>query len=210
MISNPKSLEAWNRAGAAEGLQLSPERAEALLSRYREPHRAYHTPQHLEECFAQLLDSWTLCERPGAVALALWYHDAIYDTSRQDNEERSAQLARHDLAAAGAPTDLCTRVEELVLATRHQATPAQGDEAILVDIDLSILGASADRFDDYERQIRDEYDAVPDADFKSGRMKVLRQFLDRPEIFSTRKYRTMFETAARENLNRSLARLAVE
>jgi predicted metal-dependent HD superfamily phosphohydrolase len=209
MISNPNSLEAWKRAGAAEGLQLSAQRAAGLLNRYREQHRAYHTPQHLEECLAQLLDSWTLCERPGAVALALWYHDAIYDTSRQDNEERSAELARQDLAAAGAPTDLYARVAELVLATRHQAAPEQGDEAILVDIDLSILGASADRFDDYERQIREEYAAVSNADYKRGRMVILRQFLDRPAIFSTRKYKAMLETAARTNLNRSLVRLQV-
>jgi predicted metal-dependent HD superfamily phosphohydrolase len=208
MDSNPKAFEAWARAGAAEALQLSRERAEALLALYREPHRAYHTPQHLEECFTLLLDSWPLCQRPGAVTLALWYHDAIYDTSRHDNEQRSATLAHHELAAAGAPIELCNRVEELVLVTRHKTTPAEEDEAILVDIDLSILGASTERFDGYERQIRKEYATLSDADFTTGRIKVLQQFLARPAIFSTRKFRAMFETAARENLNRSLVRLS--
>ena len=137
-----------------------------LMAAYAEPHRHYHTAQHLEECFAHFDAIGSLAGHPAEVALALWFHDAIYDPKRQDNEEKSAGWARAAVLAAGAAPDAAARIHALVMATRHAAVPRGPDEEVLVDIDLSILGAAPARFDEYERQVRAEYAWVPDFLFR--------------------------------------------
>ena len=75
-------------------------------------------------------------------------------------------------------------------------------------MDLSILGATPDVFDAYEQAVRREYDWVEEAAWKAGRGMVLRGFLARPHIFHTPQFRQRFETQARENMARSVERLA--
>ena len=177
-----------------------------LIRRYSEPHRAYHTLQHIGECFEQL------DRAPGEafheVGLALWFHDAIYDPRASDNEMRSAQWAREVLRDTGAADAAIDAVERMILATRHQAAPQEYDAQLVVDIDLSILGASQTRYREYEDQIRQEYAWVEDSAFRRGRIGVVQHFLSQPFIYSTDDYRERFEARARSNLARSVAALS--
>ena len=170
---------------------------EALIARYREPHRRYHTLQHLEECFARFDEVADLAPHPGEVELALWFHDAIYDPRRSDNEQRSADWAS---ATVGE------RVAALVMATRHEATPQDADAKALVDVDLWILAAPERRFDEYERQVREEYGWVPGFVYRRKRREILEGFLARPTIYNTDRFIERYEPGARANLARSLAR----
>jgi predicted metal-dependent HD superfamily phosphohydrolase len=197
-------MDAWRRIGAAPPPSL---RAD-LLARYAEPHRAYHTVQHLDECLAALVPAAHLAQRLGEVELALWFHDAIYDPRADDNEERSAHWAEHAVIDAGADRDAAARVAELVLATKHDAAPPPGDATLVVDVDLAILGADEARFAEYERQVRQEYAWMPDAAFRRGRAQVLASFLARPSIYGTRWFAERLEDRARANLQRSLDALA--
>lgn len=176
------------------------------MLRYAESHRAYHTLAHLRECFTLLGDLRGGCERPGEVAIGLWFHDAIYDTQRYDSEDRSAQWAEHAVRAA-ASVAAAARIRDLVLATKHDTLPSSPDAGVLVDADLGILAAPATRFDEYEAQIRREYAWLPEEAFREGRMKVLRGFLERSSIYATPAMRARCEAPARANLERSLARL---
>jgi len=178
-----------------------------LVARYREPHRAYHTLHHLEECFASFDDAPGLAERPGEVLVGLWYHDAVYDTHASDNEAASARLAKEVLRSVGASGDQTMRVAGLVLATRHDTGTLAGDQALIGDIDLAILGAPPSRFDEYEDQIRAEYTWVPGPLFDHNRARILRQFLARPAIYLTAHFGARFEAQARANIRRSLTRL---
>jgi predicted metal-dependent HD superfamily phosphohydrolase len=193
----------WERLGAAapEGVY------EEVIARYAEPHRHYHTVRHLEECFAELAAMRGEAERPGEVELALWFHDAIYDTRRHDNEERSAEWARSVVARAGLDASVGERVAALIMATRHDAVPADANARVLVDVDLSILGAPAVRFDEYERDVRREYAWVPDLVFRRERRKILRSFLERAQIFQTPAMHAAREQRARANLARSVREL---
>ncbi|HJQ40267.1 MAG TPA: N-methyl-D-aspartate receptor NMDAR2C subunit [Thermoanaerobaculia bacterium] len=173
-----------------------------LRASYAEPHRAYHTAQHIDECLAQLELVREQCERPAEVELALWFHDAIYDTRAHDNEPRSADWAARELASAGASSGVIDTVRSLILITRHNAIPATRDEQLLSDIDLSILGAPRARFDEYEAQVRREYAWVPDDVFQRERGKILQSFLARPSIYATEFFRARLEETARENLTR--------
>jgi predicted metal-dependent HD superfamily phosphohydrolase len=94
------------------------------------------------------------------------------------------------------------------MTTRHNAIPEGSDAQVLVDIDLSILGASPERFDEYERQVREEYAWVPDDVFRHVRKGILEEFLTRPSIFNTRFFRDRLEQQARTNLARSIRALA--
>lgn len=179
----------------------------SLLDRYREAHRAYHTLQHLEECFGAFEAVRFSAQLPGAVGLALFYHDAIYDTHANDNEEKSAELLRQMLRSVAADAALLSYVTSLILVTRHAAMPETPDEKLVVDIDLSILGAPRARFDEYERQVRQEYSWVEEAMFRSVRRQILQSFLERPAIYGTPHFRDRFESAAGANLKRSIAAL---
>lgn len=180
-----------------------------LVGAYSERQRHYHTLQHLRECLAQFDAAATLARRPAEVELALWFHDAVYDPQRHDNEERSADWARASVLAAGCAADVAERVAALVLVTRsHVAPGGDADAALLLDIDLSILGAAPARFDEYERQVRAEYAHVPDADFRAGRARVLQGFLARERIYATDAFHDALEARARDNLRRSLAALS--
>lgn len=178
-----------------------------LEARYGEPHRAYHTLAHVEACLRELDTVRVHATDPDAIELALWFHDAIYDTHARDNEERSAGLAREVLGVAGMPSERIERIAAMILATRHAAVPDGDDTCLLVDVDLSILGQDEDVFDRYEAEIRTEYAWVPDDAFRQGRAAVLRGFLDRSSIFATDVHRARLEARARANLRRSLARL---
>ena len=175
-----------------------------LTSRYAEPHRKYHTLRHIRECFDKLQELRADADHPEEVDLALWFHDVIYEVRRQDNEARSADWARSTVLAAGLSVECAERVHALVMATCHDAVPGGNDQQILIDVDLSILGAKPERFDEYEKQIREEYSWVPGIVFRARRRNILREFLKRPAIYSTAKFIAAYEAQARENLNRSI------
>ena len=202
----PEFEASWRAAWRDLALFAPPQALfESLCARYAEPHRRYHTQQHLAECLAHFERVRALARHPGEVAIALWFHDAIYDTARHDNEAESAAWARRALCEAGARDEVADRVHALVMATRHSVAPATEDERLLVDIDLAILGAEASRFDEYERQIRDEYGFVPEPLFRAKRREVLLGFDERRPIYATPALRERLEAAAHANLARSLA-----
>jgi len=197
---------AWQALGArADGLDAL---LSAVLACYREPHRHYHTVQHLDECFERLAPLRDRAAHPAEVEVALWFHDAVYDVQRHDNEARSATWAVDALTARGVGAAAAQRVHRLVMATRHSAPTDTPDETLLVDVDLSILGADPARFDEYERQIRAEYAWVPEPVFRARRRAVLEQFLARERLYGTPPLAALLERPARENLARSIARLA--
>jgi len=194
--------DAWHALGVGSpGEALCTE----LQRRYAEPQRRYHTMQHLGECLAWFEREKALAERPGEVALALWFHDAIYDVHAHDNEARSADWAREALIEAGVDAAAAERVHALVMATRHDAVPEGRDAELLIDIDLSILGADRARFDEYERQVQAEYVFVPDEVRLPRRRAILQRFLDREAIYATPRMHAQLEARARANLRRSIS-----
>jgi predicted metal-dependent HD superfamily phosphohydrolase len=204
MLDHREWMAAWNGLGVeAPGDSLY----EDLIARYSAPERHYHSLRHLDECFDRLAESRRLAEHVHEIELALWFHDAIYDVRRQDNEERSASWAEEVSLRAGVSPLVAARVRDLIVATRHDAIPDSEDGRLLVDIDLAILGAPVERFDEYERQVRQEYAWVPDDLFRRKRREILELFLARPRIFSTDYFHTKYETPARTNLERSITAL---
>lgn len=202
-------LDAWNRCWSQLGANPLPSDDHArILASYREPHRAYHTLQHLEECLALRSRLDAPCDAPAEIDLALWFHDAVYQPSRDDNEARSATWLDDVATRCGVEQGTRERLHRLVMATCHRAAPQTRDEALLVDVDLAILGAPAERFGEYEAQVRREYAWVPEWLYRRKRREILVEFMDRPVIYSTEACRQLFEAQARRNLAHSIAALA--
>lgn len=193
----------WQELGAAT---INGGLMNQLVAAYSEGHRHYHTLQHLRECLAHFDAAGPLARHPAQVELAIWFHDAIYEPQRSDNEARSAAWARDSVLAAGCADEVAQRVHALVMATQAHVAPADDpDAALLLDIDLAILGAAPARFAEYERQVRAEYAHVDDAAFQAGRQRVLAGFLERPRIYVTPVFHDALEARARENLQRVIA-----
>ena len=204
------SAPEWRRLWESLGAQTVPQGLlNQLISAYSEGHRRYHTLLHLRECFAHFDAGRALARQPEAVELALWFHDAVYDPRRSDNEERSADWAHASLLAAGCTAETADRVRSLVLATRHGGEPpaADPDTDLLLDVDLAILGSAPARYDDYTREVRAEYAHVAESSFRARRADVLQTFLDRARVYRTEAFHAALEGRARENLQRELAQL---
>lgn len=202
------SLARWKQPWAELGLEARMELHADLRNAYSEPHRAYHTLHHVSECLQLLQQTQGLARSVASIELAIWFHDAVYDPRRSDNEERSAVWAQSELRRAGASLALQSRIVSLVMVTRHDGEPQTEDEELMSDIDLAILGAGSRRFDEYERQVRQEYAHVPTQQFRPARRKILNDFLEREHIYCTEWFRMRREAQARTNLQRSLTRLA--
>ncbi|ATC63941.1 hypothetical protein CMV30_08235 [Nibricoccus aquaticus] len=184
-----------------------------LLAAYSEAHRHYHTFAHIADSLRHFDASRALAQNPRALEFALWLHDAIYDPRSPLNEESSAALARQFLHELGADDSLTQQVHALILATKTHTTPPLADSslatdaALLIDIDLAILGQPPAAFDLYETQIRQEYAWATPANFAKRRSEILRHFLARPRLYTTDFFFTHLEPQARTNLTRSLQKL---
>lgn len=180
---------------------------QALLAAYAEPQRHYHTLEHVEACLAWLDWTWASAERPHEVQLALFYHDAVYEPLSPDNEARSAELMRRDLIPAGAPQGAVERIAQMILATREHSAGA-GDAALLMDIDLAILGAPEPVFERFERDVRAEYAAVPQPLYAQGRAAALRKLAARAPLYRNELLASELSDRAKLNLARAIARWA--
>ena len=175
-----------------------------LRNRYSEAHRHYHNSQHIDECLQEFERARLEAENPVALELAIWFHDVIYDPRRSDNEERSAQFAGECLNAAD---DLRQRICELILTTKTHLPGTVRDAALLIDIDLTIFGKSEMRFREYENAIRAEYAWVPESVYREKRAEILRKFLERKRIYTTKHFFDLYELSARRNISNSIASL---
>lgn len=180
----------------------------ALTSCYRQDTRAYHGLAHIDALLGLQQSHAHLVKDHLAVTLAIWFHDAIYDSTRKDNEEQSALLAERTLPAWGCPVALTESVARKVRATQgHVWTDGDPDTAVFLDFDLGILAAPEAAYQCYASQVAQEYAWVPPEAYRSGRAKVLRSFLDRPALYFTPSLRDQWEAAARTNLSNELATL---
>lgn len=183
-----------------------------IVMRYGEPQRAYHTLNHIKQLLVQFENIKHHLAEPHIIALALYYHDAIYDPTRSDNELQSAELATDALSSYLSP-EQCQQIHALIMMTaNHQIdvlidSEKYNDAAYLLDMDLSILGAPWPTYRQYAKAIRQEYKHVADDDYRDGRTAVLQGLLVHPKLYLTDHYYNQLETQARANIKLELTSL---
>ncbi|NJM10822.1 MAG: hypothetical protein HC889_01895 [Synechococcaceae cyanobacterium SM1_2_3] len=176
-----------------------------LIELYGEPHRHYHTLNHIRHCLHQFDQAAALMADPDAVEMALWFHDAIYQPGAPDNEWRSAELFREWAEGRTEPTFL-QRVHDLVMATTHRE-PQQNDAGFIVDIDLSGFGLPWAECERDGCLIRAEFPAMTDDEYYPGHLRFLRTLQNRPTFFFTEFFQQRYESVAQANVARIIAEL---
>ena len=186
---------------------------ERLEAKLRADHdvsgRFYHSFAHVEDCLAKLDRVEGLSARDRRLLRwALLWHDSVYDPTRNDNEERSAERAMEELEQAGADEEDSHEVSRLILLTKgHRVEAADRLGAILVSIDLSILGAAPAGYLRYAAGIRRESAHVSDDDYRTGRTRVLRHLLAADPLYPDPDLNIQYERRARSNMSAEIASL---
>lgn len=176
-----------------------------LLAAYGAPERHYHGLQHLANLFNQVA---AFPQQDAAVmGLAIWFHDVVYDALRSDNEAKSAEWALAFLAETALEPARQARVADFIRRSQDHTQPqppTDADLLLFLDADLSILGAPEAAYWDYARQVRREYQLVPDLLYRPGRRKVLTKMLAAPVLYHTPALRETLDAPARRNLQLEL------
>jgi len=183
-----------------------------LTGMYSSPDRAYHNMGHVLALLTLLERYRTEFADPEAVEAAIWFHDAVYDSRAGDNELKSAELATKHLSASVA-ADRLAKIRAMIEATAGHCVPQLespddvADAEKFLDMDLSILAADEAQYLAYEAAVRSEYSWADDEKWRNGRADFLSSVLQRPRIFISELFRREFEERARQNMERSIARL---
>ncbi|MCQ9164819.1 MULTISPECIES: DUF4031 domain-containing protein [unclassified Arthrobacter] len=178
-----------------------------LFGRWNEPHRHYHSSTHLLAVL-EALDQLTEGAPQRTVALAAWFHDAVYNGVAGRDEEDSAVLAQASLNGL-LPAAEVREVSRLVRLTASHS-PALEDHAgaLLCDADLAVLGGLPEAYARYVAAVRADYAHVPDADFTKGRAAVVRRLMALEPLFHTSRGRELWAERARSNLRLEIVQLS--
>ncbi len=202
-MDEQRFIALWKRAGSSSGESKALRLCRAIVDHYGEPHRRYHTGDHIRHCLRQVDLIPADYQHLAAVELAIWFHDVIYRIGDPENERNSAEwFARH--ARGDLPDSLVDRVYGMIIATEHRELPASTDIAYVVDIDLSSFGLPFDEFIKDSRLVRAESTHLTDEQFFEGQRKFLRTLLARERIFVSEVFNKLYESQARRNIQSTL------
>ena len=184
-----------------------------LVSRYSEAHRHYHTLTHLERMFADFDIVMNQLYSPSLVALAIFYHDIIYDPKQSDNEAHSAEFMQTELRFYLQPKQIAQIKSLIMMTASHKLVEIGGiresDSAYFLDLDLSILGSTWDEYQQYAKAVRLEYRHVAEDDYQQGRVSILQSLLAHNRLYLSDDYFERLESVARDNIYHELELLAV-
>ncbi|TMP45599.1 hypothetical protein CWB96_10450 [Pseudoalteromonas citrea] len=197
----------WAKLMQSMGMPSSLSCYKRLIKAYSETHRYYHTVAHIEAMLIHFDKVRNLADSPDEVEIAIWFHDAIYNPLSSSNEINSAQWAKDFLISSGGEATVAERVYELIMATKHDGKIVENDHKLIVDIDLTILGANESVYDEFEANVRKEYKLIPSVIFRKKRIAILMSFLEEEAIYKLDYFKENFEIQARENLNRAISHL---
>lgn len=204
----------WHLIAINNAIKLAKVKAlwQDIAVRYNETQRAYHSLQHIQQLFSQFEKIKHQLHEPHIIALALYYHDVIYDPRRSDNELKSAEYAVEALKGY-LSAEQCQHIYALIMMTAthelHECldTDTVSDAAYFLDMDLSILGTPWSEYQVYAQAVRQEYRHIANEDYRTGRIAVLQKLLAHPVLYLTAYYHNHFEVQARDNIKREISLL---
>ena len=182
-----------------------------IVAAYSNPNRYYHNLKHIDHILEVIQTLKYQTQDLKTVEFAAWFHDIVYDTKVQDNEEKSANYAIECLSLLSVPSDVIQNVRRLILITKnHQTSFNDYDAQVLLDADLAILGSSFNDYQKYTQAIRKEYIWVPELEYFAARKRVLQNFLQRDNIYFTAIMQQTKEKTARNNLENEIEKIRLK
>lgn len=178
-----------------------------IEGKYSTEFRYYHNLNHLESLLRELQQCEKLIEDWDTILFSLFYHDIIYNTLEQNNEEQSADFAKKRLQSFNYPESKIEKCYNQIIATKLHKESLDIDTNLFIDSDLSILGKHWEIYTEYYKQIRKEYSTYQDNIYNSGRIKTLEHFINMKRIFKTDFFFSKYEEQAKNNIRRELALL---
>ncbi|MEE2683264.1 MAG: hypothetical protein VYD77_04955 [Actinomycetota bacterium] len=178
--------------------------SQQLITAYNEPHRRYHTLDHVVRCL-DLLDLVQLeQEERDLIEYALWFHDIVYIPESGTNETESAEIAERWIINQGL--SIGKAVTGLILQSAdYLSNPPSGKvQGLFHDLDLHVFGSTSREYQEYASNIRKEYSHLNETEFQKGRKKFLQTMLARPSIYATAPFREMYQEQALTNIDREL------
>ena len=179
-----------------------------LQGKYTETSRAYHNLSHIKTLLNLLESFREQVQDYDAIRFSIWFHDVIYDTKRNDNEAESAGMAARMMDLLHVNPEITHLTGNLILATKdHGGMNLSYDAKLFLDLDLSILGTNEETYKEYSKAIRKEYAWVPASAYREGRLKVLKRFIERDDIYFTNEMQAQYEIQARKNIRAEIEAL---
>jgi len=190
----------WQRCLIEGAADASAEIHQRLVDSYNESQRRYHTLAHIDHCLSMFDQCKSLASNPDALEIAVWFHDAIFEPGKSDNEALSAKL--YEELSAGVHTDeFRALVGRMIMATLHNGLSLDDSDAgYMVDIDLSSFGLPWEEFLRDSRHLREESAELSDADYFQKQGAFRSCLLARPHFYQTDFFRRHYEQQARDNL----------
>lgn len=177
-----------------------------LVRRYCANTRFYHSLSHIEMMLKLAEQYQSEVTQWDAIYFAIWFHDAIQGML-VDGEKESALLCKQSLQQLNAPKAMVNATYEMILATKQHKPTHKADLGIFLDLDLAILGADWNQYQEYTKQTRKEY-SVPNWMFNRGRKQFLQSKLAQPTLFNSLIFREKYESRARSNMLLEMAHLS--
>jgi pantetheine-phosphate adenylyltransferase len=139
--------------------------------------RVYHNLEHLQDLIDQINEWCTKYEadelmKDKLLLLAI-FHDAIYDPTKSNNEEQSAEYFKHRVSLSfGA--DLVEEIYEAILDTQTHQEPSSKISDVFLEMDMNVIyNSSFDELLAYEKKIFQEYQFVNWANYREKRLEFL-------------------------------------
>lgn len=151
-----------------------------LLEMWNEPHRSYHSLNHLYDLFSLIEADYhsNKFDRKTYENLLLTaiFHDIIYDPNKDDNEEKSADFFMSLCIEKNSKDVLSIKQAILDTKTHDSENPLS---KLFNKYDMNIVERDIDSLIDWERGIREEYSIYSDEDYKMGRTNFLKGLLNK-------------------------------
>jgi pantetheine-phosphate adenylyltransferase len=148
-----------------------------VLSMWNESHRFYHTLNHLNDLIDQINENKNYFNEKEYEKLLITaiFHDCVYDSMKQDNEEKSADFfleCCHDKSNQDIKD-----IYQMILDTKNHVATTNLSESFN-NYDMNIVERDFNKLLEWENGIFNEYKFYGDL-YKEGRLKFLESLLDK-------------------------------
>ena len=147
-----------------------------LSKMWYDPHRFYHNINHLLSIIKAIEKNVWFKElqvkEKHILLIAAFFHDAIYEVKRKDNEDQSIKLFKLCLKP-NTPKELVDSVIRLIETTKHRKRPIDKLERIFWDADNAGFIGSYYNFEKIDNLLKKEYSFLSKEQWTKGRIEFL-------------------------------------